>query len=152
MESITPELIWVLLGISLILAEFVLPGLIAIFFGFGALAVGLLLWAGMPGEGALPFVVFSSVSVGSLLLLRGLFEPWFTGRSLGVQITGKDDDFIGHTAKVVSGFNELRSSTGRVSYRGTQWDAYATADCVLETGAQVQIVGRKGPVLIIDQE
>ena len=152
MESITPELIWVLLGISLILAEFVLPGLVAIFFGLGALAVGLLLWAGMSGEGALPFVVFSSVSVGSLLLLRGLFKPWFTGRSLGVQATGEDEDFVGYKAEVVSGFSELRSSTGRVIYRGTQWDARAAADCVLETGARVEIVGRRGPVLIIDKE
>jgi membrane protein implicated in regulation of membrane protease activity len=152
MESITPELIWVLLGISLILAEFVLPGLIAIFFGLGALAVGLLLWAGMSGEGALPFVVFSGVSVGSLLLLRGLFKPWFTGRSLGVQVTGEDDDFVGHKAEVASGFDESRGSAGRIIYRGTQWDARAADGCALEIGSQVQIVDREGSVLIIDKD
>ena len=152
MEAITPELIWVLLGLSLILAEFVLPGLIAIFFGLGALAVGLLLWAGMPGDGALPFVVFSGVSIGSLLLLRGLFKSWFTGRSLGVQVTGEDNDFVGHRAKVVSGFGESQISTGRIIYRGTQWEARTAAGCALEIGSQVQIVGREGSVLIIDKE
>lgn len=150
MEAITPELIWVLLGISLILAEFVLPGLIAIFFGLGALVVGLLLWAGMPGDGPLPFVVFSGVSVGSLLLLRGLFKPWFTGQSLGVQTTGEDDDFVGHRAEVVSGFGASRRSSGRIIYRGTQWEARAVDDCALEIGAQVRIVGREGSVLIIN--
>ena len=100
MESITPELIWVLLGISLILAEFVLPGLIVIFFGFGALVVGLLLWAGMPGEGSLPFIVFSGVSVGSLLLLPRLFSLGLAGRSLGVQVAGDTMIFCGRKGRV----------------------------------------------------
>lgn len=152
MEAMPPELIWLLLGILLILAEFVLPGLIAIFFGLGALVVGLLLWAGMPGDGPVPFVVFSGVSVGSLLLLRGLFKPWFTGRSLGVQVTGEDEDFVGRKAEVVSGFDALRSSSGRIIYRGTQWEARAADGCALEIGSQVRIVGREGSVLIIDED
>ncbi len=147
-----PEVVWILAGILLIVAEFVVPGLIVIFFGFSALVVGLLIWAGMPGGGALPFLVFSGVSIGSLLLLRKQFKSWFVGRSMGVQITGVDDDFVGHEAVVVSGFSPSQADSGRVAYRGTQWDARAVDGEAFQTGDPVKIVSRKGPVLIVERK
>lgn len=152
MESVSPEFLWVFLGILLIMAEFVLPGLIVIFFGLGALITGLLIWAGMPGEGAWPFIVFPVVSVSALLLLRGFFKPWFAGHSLSAQSTGADEDFIGHRARVVSGFNDAQGVTGRVAYRGANWDAQAARDQAFKVGDQVRIVGREGSILTIDKE
>lgn len=149
MGVIPTEFAWVILGILLILMEFVLPGLIVIFFGIGALAVGILIWAGMLGGGALPFVVFSGVSIGSLLILRNQFKSWFMGRSLGVQVTGEDEDFVGRKAEVISGFSESPEDIGRVSYRGALWDARAIDEDVFNAGEKVRIVGREGSVLII---
>lgn len=151
MEVIAPELLWTLLGIALILAEFALPTFFLLFFGFGALTTGLLLWAGMANEGGLPFIVFSVVSVGSLLLLRNWCKSWFTGRSLNPQATDRDDDFIGYRAEVVSGFDETSARIGRVSYRGAQWDARSAGDEKFERGDPVKIVGREGAVLIIEK-
>lgn len=146
-----PEIIWMLLGIFLILAEFVVPGLVVVFFGFSALIVGLLIWAGMPGEGPLPFVVFAIVSLGTLLLLRKQCKSWFVGKSIGSQIAGEDDDFLGREAIVASGFDNARAQAGRVTYRGTQWDARTKEETQLKTGDPVKIIGRKDSVLIIEK-
>lgn len=152
MAAVSPELLWVCLGILLILAEFVLPGLIVVFFGLGALLTGLLIWAGMPGEGAWPFVAFPLMSVGALLLLRGMFKSWFVGRSLGAQKTGEDEDFIGRRAQIVSGFDGAGGRTGRIAYRGAHWDAQAAGDHGFKIGDQVMIVAREGSILTIDTE
>ena len=146
-----PEIIWMLLGIFLILAEFVVPGLVVIFFGFGALMVGLLILAGMPGKGPLPFVVFAAVSLGTLLLLRKQCKSWFVGKSIGSQITGEDDDFLGREAIVASGFDNARAQAGRVTYRGTQWDARTEEETQLKTGDPVKIIDRKDSVLIVEK-
>lgn len=148
-----PEIIWMLLGIFLILAEFVVPGLVVVFFGFSALIVGLLIWPGIiPGEGPLPFVVFAAVSLGTLLLLRKQCESWFVGKSIGSSPTaGEDDDFLGREAIVASGFDNSRAQAGRVTYRGTQWDARTEEEIYLKTGDPVKIIGRKDSVLIIEK-
>ena len=152
MSELEPEVIWLILGMLLILSEFLLPGLIAAFFGAGALVVGLLIWAGMPAGGPLPFVVFSVVSIGALLLLRSRFKPWFAGRSLGVRSTGPDDDFVGHQARVIDGFSPDSGGFGRVSYRDAPWKAQVREmpeDGHLEAGDRVTIVDRSGSILTV---
>lgn len=148
-----PEIIWMLLGIFLILAEFAVPGLIVVFFGFSALIVGLLIWAEIiPGKGPLPFVVFAVVSLGTLLLLRKQCKSWFVGKSIGSQqIAGEDDDFLGREAIVASGFDNSRAKAGRVTYRGTQWDARTEEETPLKTGDPVKIIDRKDSVLIVEK-
>ncbi len=147
-----PEIIWMLLGIFLILAEFAVPGLVVVFFGFSALIVGLLIWPGIiPEEGPLPFVVFAVVSLGTLLLLRKQCKSWFVGKSIGSQITGEDDDFLGREAIVASGFDNARVQAGRVTYRGTQWDARTAEESPLKAGDPVKIIGRKDSVLIVEK-
>ena len=149
-----PEIIWMLLGIFLILAEFAVPGLVVVFFGFSALIVGVLIWAEIiPGKGPPPFVVFAAVSLGTLLLLRKQCKSWFVGRSLGSQIAGEDDDFLGREAIVASGFDNSnsRAKAGRVTYRGTQWDARTEEETQLKTGDPVKIIDRKDSVLIVEK-
>lgn len=147
-----PEIIWMILGIFLILAEFVVPGLVVVFFGFSALIVGLLIWTEIiPGEGPPPFVVFAIVSLGTLLLLRKQCKSWFVGKSIGSPIASEDDDFLGREALVASGFDNARAQAGRVTYRGTQWDARTAEETHLKTGDPVKIIGRKDSVLIIEK-
>ena len=42
--SISPEIIWFVIGFVLILVEFAIPGLIVIFFGLGAWVVSFTCW------------------------------------------------------------------------------------------------------------
>ncbi|MCY4211722.1 MAG: NfeD family protein [Gammaproteobacteria bacterium] len=150
MSTISAEHIWLLIGFILIFLEFIAPGLIFIFFGMGAITVGLLIFAGIPSSGSIPFFIFSGVSLGYLLLLRKFFKNWFTGRTLSERATGDDDDFIGSVAEVTSGFEKGQINHGRVMYRGALWDAQTDQKHSLAVGDKVKIVNRKNSLLIVD--
>ena len=150
MTTLSPEHIWLIIGFILILLEFVAPGLIVIFFGMGAFTVGIMIFAGLPSDGSLPFFIFSGTSLGYLLLLRRFFKKWFTGRTISNQETGEDEDFIGNVAEVVSGFEKGQIYSGRVKYRDALWDAEIDKKQILAAGDKVKIVDRKNSILIID--
>ena len=65
-------LVWIVAGLLIVLLELFLSGFIAVFIGIGALVTGIAIALGLPGEGALPFLVFVGVTVGSLLALRAV--------------------------------------------------------------------------------
>ena len=141
----TVAVIWVLVGLFLVLSELVLPSFIAVFFGVGAIVTGICISLGMTSGGPLPWLVFSVVSVGSLLLLRGHFERAFRGRFSGEDTRpGADDDYIGHYAEVVRGLDKA-GEHGKVTFRGAQWTA--RSDEVIADGTQVVIVGRDNLLL-----
>ena len=71
---------WLLLGLALLLSEFFFPGLIAVFFGLGALLVGALTLVGLVEGLAWQVLLFSLFSVGTLwLLLASPRERAFIG-------------------------------------------------------------------------
>jgi len=138
--------VWIIAGIVLILLEFVIPGLIVIFFGVGALVTGLAMFMGMPDSHGLPFIVFAVVSLGSLLLLRRQFASVFKGGSVGGG--GVDDDLIGKTAVVLS-WESGSSGCGKIEFRGTSWNALG--DESFKAGEHVRIVGREGLALKVER-
>ncbi|MCK4689902.1 MAG: NfeD family protein, partial [Candidatus Marinimicrobia bacterium] len=73
-EFLKPELIWFLLGLVMLLMEFVLPGLIIFFFGVGACIVALICLI-LPISLNLQLVIFIISSVILLLTLR----KWLKG-------------------------------------------------------------------------
>ena len=120
------ELLWILVGIGLLIVEAMASGFIAVFFGVAALLVGLLIWAGMPSDGALPWVLFSFFSLGLILLLRSKLSAWFTGGTSGDAAgSGTEDDFVGFEAVVTQGFGPDDGGRGTVSFRGAGWNARA---------------------------
>lgn len=132
-------LIWTVAGILLILAEFLVPGLIVIFFGTSALLVGIALYLGLPTGNGIPFLCFSVLSVLQVIFLRRYFKGLFVGRSLGN--AEALEEFIGHEAVVVSGFND-GNLRGKVEFKGTNWSAHS--DCPLKAGDRVKITARDG--------
>lgn len=145
------ELIWIVLGIIMILAEFLVPGLIVIFFGISALAVGLLAWWGVLTDTTYQLWLFGILSGGLLLTLRNRFKAWFKGGSLVADTDTPDDDYIGHYATVLTGFED-GSTFGKVSYRDAHWDATAANGEVAKAGDRVLITGRKGSTLIVQKD
>ncbi len=132
-------LIWTVAGILLILAEFAVPGLIVIFFGTSALMVGIGLYFGLPTAYGIPFICFSVLSVLQVIFLRRFFKSLFVGAS--VENAEALEEFIGHEAIVISGFEEgdLR---GKVEFKGSSWSARSEGP--LKPGERVQITARDG--------
>lgn len=142
--------VWIVAGLLLILSELFFTGFVAVFLGVGALVTGIAIALGLPGDGALPFVVFSCVSVGTLLVLRARFDGWFKGRMHGGSSDEADDDFLGRDARVLRGFGRADRGRGEVEYRGAAWAARSRD--VLGEGELVIITGRDDMTLFVARQ
>ncbi len=133
----SPVLVWFIVGLVMVLMEFVIPGLIVVFFGGGAWVTAILvaIFPGMPVW--VQLMIFTVFSVACLLLLRrSLKKHFFSDQDDSVD---EDvDDYIGRRAVVEK---EIKNGTGKVQFRGASWDAYADED-----------IPRDTPVTIIDKD
>ncbi len=137
-EYLRPELIWFLIGIALLLLEFMLPGLIVFFFGVGACIVAVVcLFTDISINSQL--VIFILSSVASLLLLRKWLKGIFIGHVTSRQdITQKIEEFVGQRAVVVKKITP--KMPGKVELHGTNWQARADAE--IEEGQAVEVIGK----------
>jgi membrane protein implicated in regulation of membrane protease activity len=149
MEISTVVAIWIGVGVALILAEFVVPYLILVFFGVGAGLTGLLVWLGLPRHSGIPFAVFAAISIALLFGLRRVAKKLFKGLTSDVADTEPGfEEFVGREATVTSGFG-THGTKGRVAFRGTDWNAEGRPELV--GGDRVRIVGRNGQNLRVEK-
>jgi len=112
--------IWLLAGVALILLEFVAPGVVIVFFGFGAIITALTTWLDLtPGLGS-QMLVFGVSSTVLLFGLRRFVKNWFVGKSSNPN--GPDDDFIGREARVIAALPG-HGGPGKVEIKGANWNA-----------------------------
>lgn len=133
----SPILIWFLVGLVLILMEFVIPGLVIVFFGVGAWVVTILVSI-FPGMAVwVQLMIFTIFSVTALVLLRRSLKKRFFDVDEGAE-TDKIDDFIGHTALVEKAIS--KNMNGKITFKGVSWEAISEKD--IEAGATVRIIGK----------
>jgi membrane protein implicated in regulation of membrane protease activity len=137
-DFLKPEIIWILIGMSLLIMEFMLPGLIIAFFGVGAIIVAIVcLITDISVEAQL--IIFIISSVLSLLCLRSWLKGIFMGHVKGRQDMTEDiQEFIGERAVVVEKI--MPKSRGKVELHGTNWTA--EADVEIEEGTAVEVVAK----------
>ncbi|GAB4169175.1 MAG: hypothetical protein Kow0020_02780 [Wenzhouxiangellaceae bacterium] len=136
---------WWILGALLVLSEFFLTGIVAIFFGAGAMLVGVLVWLGVVESTALSIVLWAVLSLALLLVARERIRVWFRGR-VSDRWT-EDTDLIaarGSRAEVVAPF---RNGVGKVRFSGTDWKAECDEDVRLQPGDPVWVTGHQGITL-----
>lgn len=140
MESIKdffkPEVIWFVIGIILLVAEFSAPGLVIFFFGVGAIIVALVCLLFDPSLN-LQLIIFIVSSVVLLIGLRKWLKTIFIGRAKGgKEMDDLQDDFVGHRAvvkkKIIPGIQ------GEVEFNGTLWKADAESE--IKEGSIVEII------------
>ncbi|NLT22235.1 MAG: NfeD family protein [Syntrophorhabdus sp.] len=144
-DWLKPEVIWFLVGLVLMLLEFVLPGFVVFFFGVGAWIVALI-------------CLFTDISVNvqliiflvaSVLLLASL-RKWMRGVFVGYKKYGRTDDdnmspFTGEKAVVTRRIDPVMG--GKVELHGTSWNAETDGDEPVEEGVAVEITGKDGLTL-----
>lgn len=141
----TPELIWFLLGLGLILSEFFLPGIILVFFGAGAWVVALTTWIGLTGGWPSQLLVFTFSSVILLVILRRRIRTRFFGHvSDNLDPNINLDEFAGQTVTVIAAINAGEAG-GKVEYKGANWSARAEVD--IAAGQQATILNIDGLTL-----
>ena len=136
-DLLTPEFIWCILGIIMLLAEFIMPGFVMFFFGVGALFVALLCLITDSLSINAQLIIFLISSILFLIILRKWFKAVFKG-----VFNSKDkmpmnkDSYIGETAHVTEKITPCEK--GRIEFHGSMW--YAESDMEIAKGAPVVII------------
>lgn len=149
METImnNPALLWFLIGLGLLFAELIVPGLVIIFFGIGAWVTALLSLV-IPMSLNVQLLVFLVASLLSLVLLRHYVAEWFKGRLMKSHEHNDEDDVVGREAEVTKLITA--EAPGEVRFKGAEWQAESTQ--VLEPGERVLITGRKSIRLLVERK
>ena len=139
--------IWLALGLVLVALEMAASGgFYVIFFGIAAIAIGMLHLADMAGPVWLQFLLFSVLSVGSLLLFRSPLMRW-----MKLDVPGRDvDSLIGETATPLEDIPA--GAVGRAELRGTVWSARNTGAHTLARGARCIVLRVERLMIFIEAE
>lgn len=129
-----PQLTWFIVGLVLLILEFVLPGLIIFFFGVGAWLVALLcLLFNMSLNLQLTIFIISSVVL--LIGLRKWVTRFFKGFKNPQETADNIDNQLGDRAVVTK---KITPAGGKVEYHGVSWNA--EADEPIEEGEAVLVI------------
>ena len=125
---------WLLLGLVLVALELAASGgFYVIFFGIAALAIGALHALDLAGPLWTQFLLFSVLSVGSLLLFR---SPLL--RLMKLDSPAHDvDSLVGETAVPLEDI--AAGAVGRAELRGTVWTARNVAGTPLARGERCTV-------------
>lgn len=137
---------WIVAGAVLIVLELIVPGMVLVFLGAGALLVALFVWLGLVQTWAASITTWFIASLALLLVLRGFFQRFMSGDT-ETQSTDEDVDAYGEVVDVVEAIGP--NQEGRIRYRGTTWQA-ACYDHTLEAGTKAQIVCRENLIWIVE--
>lgn len=138
---------WLALGLILIALELAASGgFYIIFFGVAAVVVAAFSFLGIGGPTWVELLLFSVLSVVSLLVFRSPMLRW-------MQLdkgAGDVDSLVGETA--VATQNIAAGEIGRVELRGTSWSARNRGNETLTTGRRCVVVAVDRLMLVIEAE
>ena len=137
---------WLAAGLVLVVAELATPGgFVIIFFGIGALAVGVLSLSGLVTNVPLQFLLFSVLSVASLAILRSRLQS-----RIQTPPSSNVDSLVGVVAMVQE--RMAPRAIGRVEVRGSMWAARNTSDTTLDPGQRARVAAVDGLTLAVIPE
>ena len=141
MESVSPILIWFLLGVVFFVTELIAPGFILFFLGVGAWCTASVL-ALTSVSLTVQMIIFLISSLVTLISLRSWLRSIFLGDS-----SEENDSANMDTAPSIGIVTEAIAppGQGRVKYGGSFWKA--TADEPIPENTVVQILERKNLIV-----
>jgi membrane protein implicated in regulation of membrane protease activity len=138
--------IWVAGGMLLVVLELVTPtGFFIVFFGLGAITVGVLTEFALLTSWWLQWLFFSAFSLAYLLLFRGRLQSRFENPP-----SSTVDSLIGVLAVAREALPP--GVVGRVEVRGAAWSARNTSAVTLEAGQRCRVVSVDGLTLAVQPE
>ena len=140
--------LWLGSGIFLMAIEFLVPGLVMVFVGLGALTVALGMHLGYIDEIVQQFITFFISSIIYLLTLRFLVFRFVPSVTIKENID-EDEEVIGSIVELVEDINS--GEFGRVEHSGSSWQARAEGDQTILKGEQVKIIGRDNITWIVQK-
>jgi hypothetical protein len=139
--------VWVLLGLGLLVVEVLTPGgFFVFFFGVGAVIVGALVGLGMGGPAWLPWLLFSGLSIGSLLVFRQPLVRWLRADESSAPV----DALVGEVAILVDDLTP--GAVGKAELRGSVWTVRSVVRQPLHRGQRCRVERVEGLMLIVREE
>ncbi|MGL1893742.1 MAG: NfeD family protein [Spirochaetaceae bacterium] len=139
---------WFVIGVLLLLSEFLIPGFTIFFFGLGAILTSaiILIIPPLRDQTAVQIIIFTVVSIISLIFLRRRFKMALKG-----ELFKERDDYTDQECIVTESVSV--NKPGRVKFHGTTWIA-ETMEGKLSKNKKVLIVGKKEnyPMIFIIKE
>ena len=142
MTDMHAGLVWMIVGLVLLGAEILAPGVFMMWLGMAAIVAGLLVWLLDLAFGiqVALFAVLSAIALAVGIKLRPRARP-----SLNTQIAG----LVGRSATAVS----FHGHEGRVKVGDSDWAArLASGATAPEPGATMRVDGVDGTVLVVRPE
>jgi hypothetical protein len=138
---------WLALGLILIALELAASGgFYILFFGVAAVVVAALSFLGISGPTWVELLLFSVLSVVSLVFFRNPMLRWMKLDKGG----GDVDSLVGETAIATQSIGA--GEIGRVELRGTSWSARNRGSETLTTGRRCVVVAVDRLMLVIEAE
>jgi len=138
--------LWLAVGLALVVAELATPsGFFIIFFGLGALTVGVLVALNVVHSLGFELLWFSILSVVYLLVFRGRLQARFQ-----VPPAPNVDSLIGDLAIVQDSLSA--GAVGKVEVRGSMWNARNTSAVSMVAGARARVASVDGLTLAVIPE
>jgi membrane protein implicated in regulation of membrane protease activity len=139
--------VWILVGLGLLLLEILTPGgFYILFFGFGALVVGLLASVDLAGPAWAQWLLFSAASVAGLLVFRRPLLQRFQSATPDREV----DSLVGETAVALGGI--ASEAMGQVELRGTVWSARNVGEAAIAGGQRCRVRRVEGLTLWVRAE
>lgn len=134
---------WYLAGVLLMLLELAVPGAIVVWFGLGALATGFIteLCGGLYWP--VQFVLFSALSILSLLSGRRLIKQ--AAPSATSTLNRRLQRYLGRQSTLKT---PIENGTGRIRLDDTYWTVKGPE---LPAGTIVEITGVEGSMLVVSK-
>jgi membrane protein implicated in regulation of membrane protease activity len=138
---------WLVLGLVLVALEMAASGgFYIIFFGIAAIVVAVLMMLGLAGPTWVQVLLFSILSIASLLLFRNPIM-----RRLNLNAGAPDiDTLAGETGTVLEEMSP--GAPGRVEVRGTTWSARNAGPILLPRGQRCVVVRADRLTLLVVAE
>lgn len=138
--------LWLAGGLALVVAELATPsGFFILFFGFGALTVGVLDALNVVDNLGIEILLFTVLSVAYLLMFRGRLRQRFEQPA-----SSNVDTLIGVVAMVQDPMSP--GVIGRVEVRGSMWAARNTSAVPLGAGQRARVAAVDGLTLAVIPE
>jgi membrane protein implicated in regulation of membrane protease activity len=138
--------IWLALGLVLMVIELATPsGFFVMFFGLGALTVGVLTRLGVAGPPWMEWLLFTVFSIGYVLLFRGRLQQRVQHRS-----DSNVDTLVGEVA--IPRERIPPGGVGRVDLRGSTWSARNDSADAIEPGRRCRVISVDNLLLSVQPE
>lgn len=139
---------WLILGLSLIGAEFLVPGLVVVFLGFAALLVAGSVALGWTPHWIHQGTLWFTSSLALIVALRRAVTRVFPPETVVARVEEDDSDLYGEIVEVVEAISPDHEQ-GRIALRGAGWAA-TSIQHPLAVGTRAKLVYRENLVWVVE--